>query len=62
MMPEEEKNEEVTNPIQLPESIDWRTVPGILTDIKQQGLCGSCWAFATAAVVEGRYAYKNPDW
>ena len=58
----DETQEEEKAPIVLPERIDWREIPGILTEIKQQGVCGSCWAFSTAAVVEGRYAYKNPDW
>ena len=48
--------------VKIPDRIDWRNTKGILTEIKNQGKCGSCWAFTTAAVVEGRYAYKNPNW
>lgn len=35
----------------LPTSLDWRDVNGI-TPVKNQGSCGSCWAFAATAEME----------
>nr|GEX34413.1 peptidase C1A [Tanacetum cinerariifolium] len=46
------------NAVNLPPSVDWRTCNAV-TPPKNQGECGSCWAFSTVVAVEGINAIKT---
>jgi len=52
---------EATNIQDLPDSVDWREKSGVVTPVKDQGGCGSCWAFSTVETLESHLAIATGE-
>ena len=57
-LPNAYKNVVVLDTTAVPNSVDW-IAAGAVNPIKDQGQCGSCWAFSSVGALEGAWKIKT---
>lgn len=45
----------------IPKTLDYRNHPGVLSPVKNQGSCGSCWAFSCTESIESAVAIAKNE-
>ena len=58
---EDDEQTEVFSGFPNSTGIDWRNTKDVVSPVKNQGQCGSCWAFSTIECVESAYVIAGNE-